>query len=91
MHTLIKIGVSVLVVVSAVMFFLWYSMIWSERFLQPVQTGMSESKVRSLVGTPLRVVTRTNGSVAWYYDRWWSSDAVVYFNTNRVVSAIETD
>ena len=91
MRTLIKFGIGILAVVSAAMFFLWYSMTWSERFLGLVQTGMSERQVQQLVGAPLRVVTRTNDTVAWYYDRWWSSDAVVYFDTNRVVSAIETD
>jgi len=91
MRTFIKFGLGVLVVASAVMFFLWYSMTWSERFLGPVQTGMSESQVQQLVGAPLRSVTRTNDTVAWYFDRWWSSDAVVYFDTNRVVSTVETN
>ena len=64
-------------------------MTWSERLLRPVQRGMSQSQVRALVGSPLRTVTRTNATDAWYYDRWWSSDAVVYFDTNQMVSAVE--
>ena len=91
MSTLVKVSIAVLVTVSIAMFLLWYSMTWSERFLGPVHDGMTQSQVRSLVGSPLRSVTRTNATDAWYYDRWWSSDAVVYFDTNGVVSAVETD
>ena len=91
MHTLGKIAISVLVLLVLAVLFLWYSMTWSERLLRPVQRGMSQGQVRALVGSPLRVITRTNATDAWYYDRWWSSDAVVYFDTNRMVSAVETD
>jgi outer membrane protein assembly factor BamE (lipoprotein component of BamABCDE complex) len=91
MHTLVKVAIAVLVTVSVAMFLLWYSMTWSERLLQPVHVGMSQSQVRSVVGVPLSIINRTNSTDAWYYNRWWSSDAVVYFDTNGVVSAIETD
>ena len=91
MNNLVKIAISVLVMVIVAMFFLWYSMTWSERFLNPVHVGMSQSQVRSLVGSPLNIINRTNSTDAWYYNRWWSSEAVVYFDTNRVVSALETD
>jgi outer membrane protein assembly factor BamE (lipoprotein component of BamABCDE complex) len=91
MHALIKISIALLVTVSAAMFLLWYSMTWSERLLNPIHEGMTQDQVRSLVGSPLRIINRTNATDAWYYDRWWSSDAVIYFDTNQVVSAIETD
>ena len=91
MHTLVKVAIAVLVTVSVAMFLLWYSMTWSERLLRPVHVGMSQSQVRSVVGAPLSIINRTNSTDAWYYNRWWSSDAVVYFDTNGVVSAIETD
>ena len=91
MHVFVKIAVSVLAVVAGVMFFLWNSMTWGERLLQPVQQGMSQSQVRAEVGAPLQIVTRSNATVAWYYDRWWSGDAVVYFGTNELVCAVEID
>jgi outer membrane protein assembly factor BamE (lipoprotein component of BamABCDE complex) len=91
MRTLGKIAVSVLVLLVLAILFLWHSVTWSERLLRPVRRGMSQNQVRALVGSPLRVVTRTNATDAWYYDHWWSSDAVVYFDTNQMVSAVETD
>jgi hypothetical protein len=69
-----------------------YSMTWSERFLRPVRVGMSQSDVRGLVGEPARMVERANGTVAWDYRTWQLlTDAVVYFDTNSLVSAVETD
>ena len=91
MKTAIKVGIGILMVLMAYLLFGVYSMTWSERFLRPVQKGMSQAEVRQLVGAPLRAITRTNNTDAWYYTRWWSSDAVVYFDTNRLVSALETD
>jgi outer membrane protein assembly factor BamE (lipoprotein component of BamABCDE complex) len=87
----VKISIALLVTVSAAVFLLWHSMTWSERLLNPIHEGMTQTQVRSLVGSPLRIDNRTNATDAWYYDRWWSSDAVVYFDTNRIVFAIETD
>ena len=91
MRTPIKISAAVFVVLAVVVFALWYMMSASERLLRPVQRGMTQSQVRSLVGSPLSIINRTNGTDAWYYSRWWIGDAVVYFDTNRVVYALETD
>jgi hypothetical protein len=67
-------------------------MTWGERLLRPVRAGMSQSEVRSLVGEPVRIVERTNGTVVWDYSKWpLLTDAIVYFDANRLVFAIETD
>jgi hypothetical protein len=91
MKTAIKVGVAIIVALVAYMLFVVYSMTWSERFLRPVHKGMSQAEVRQLVGAPLKVVTRTNGTDAWYFTQSWFTDAVVYFDTNGLVSAVETD
>jgi hypothetical protein len=69
----------------------FYSMSWSERLLRPVTKGMSQTDVRSLVGAPVAEIQRDNGTTAWDYNKWFWTDAVVYFGTDGLVSAIETD
>ena len=75
----------------AVVVLAWHVMTWGERFLRPVHQGMTQSQVLAVIGSPLKKVTRTNNTDAWYYttSRW--VDAVVYFDTNKVVFALETD
>ena len=68
----------------------YYSWGWSERFLAPVRVGMSTSQVQSLLGGAPRIRT-TGGAETWDYTRAWSRDARVYFDTNGVVRAVETD
>jgi hypothetical protein len=78
--------------IALVVIFGWcyYSWMWSEYFLAPVNLGMSKSQVQSLVGLPPH--TRTNETAeTWDYTRSWSRDARVYFDTNGVVWAVETD
>ena len=70
--------------------FLLYSWGWSERLLAPVRVGMSKSKVQSLVGEASRI-RGDGGAETWDYTRAWSRDARVYFDTNGLVGAIETD
>ncbi|MCW5557109.1 MAG: outer membrane protein assembly factor BamE [Verrucomicrobiae bacterium] len=92
MKAAVKLGIWLLAVLLLYVGFSVYSMTWSERLLRPVRPGMSQSDVRSLVGEPSRMVERTNGTVAWDYSTWQLlADAVVYFDTNSLVSAIETD
>lgn len=91
MRTFAKIAVGIDVIFAVGIFLIWFSMTESERFLRPVKTGMLQGQVQSLVGSPLSIINRPNGTDAWYYSRWWMGDAVVYFDTNRVVSAVETD
>ncbi|MBI1178163.1 outer membrane protein assembly factor BamE [bacterium] len=67
-----------------------YSWTWSERLLAPVRVGMTRSQVQVLIGPPQHESTN-NGVAAWDYTRSWSRDARVYFDTNDVVWAIETD
>jgi len=91
MSTLPKIAIGVLVVFVVAFVFIWFLTTESERYLRPVKTGMTQGQVRSVVGSPLSIINRTNGTDAWYYSRWWMGDAVVYFDTNQLVSAKETD
>ena len=91
MRTFLKIAVGVLALFAVAFFCIWFSMTESERFLRPVKTGMTQSQVRRVVGSPLSIINRTNGTDAWYYSRRWMGDAVVYFDTNQLVSAKETD
>ena len=69
----------------------WYSFTWAERFLDPIEVGMTADEVKRLVGYPLKIIQRANHTEAWYYDRWWSGDAIVYFDIMNHVSALETD
>jgi|DewCreStandDraft_2_1066082.scaffolds.fasta_scaffold00015_21 hypothetical protein len=65
---------------------------WSERRLRPVRGGMSQMEVRRLLGEPVRVIERTNGTRVWDYGKWPPlTEARVYFDTNGLVLAIETD
>jgi hypothetical protein len=70
--------------------FFYYSWGWSERFLAPIRVGMSTIQVQRLVGPPPDV-RRNSGLETWDYTRFWSRDARVYFDTNGVVWAVETD
>ena len=70
--------------------FSYYSWTWSEKFLAPVQVGMSKSQVESLVGSPPHTSTNVDAET-WDYTRSWSRDARVYFDTNSVVWAVEMD
>ncbi len=91
MKSVQKVAVALCLLLVAAIFFAWYAMTWSERFLRPVHKGMTQNQVLAVIGSPLKTITRTNDIDAWYYStsRW--VDAVVYFDTNRIVSAIETD
>ena len=71
--------------------FLYYSWTWSERFLSPVRVGMTKGQVQGVVGVPPHTRPEANGIVTWDFSRSWSRDARVYFDTNGVVWAIETD
>jgi outer membrane protein assembly factor BamE (lipoprotein component of BamABCDE complex) len=83
-------GVSLALVAGFVIFLVWAPM-WSERFLAPVQVGMSKQQVRGLVGEPPVLRTNAAGDETWDYSRFWSSEARVHFDTNGVVYTIETD
>ena len=68
----------------------YYSWGWSEKFLASVRVGMSRSQVQSLLGSAPRIRS-SGGAEIWDYTRPWSRDARVYFDTNGVVCAVETD
>ena len=91
MKTFKKAGIALLGALLLYFAFVFYSMSWSERLLRPVTKGMSQADVRSLVGAPIAEIRRDNGTLVWDYDKWFWTDAVVYFDTNGLVSAIETD
>ena len=82
-------GLLLLGIVAVVSGYL-YTFGWSERFLEPVHVGMTNKEVETLVGSPLELRTN-NGCVVWSYTRSWSRDANVYFGTNGLVWAVETD
>ena len=68
-----------------------YSMSWGQRLLAPVKKGMTMSQVRSLVGNPVTETDRGNGGTTWDYNRWFWTDARVYFDPSGLVLATETD
>ncbi|MFN7138943.1 MAG: outer membrane protein assembly factor BamE [Limisphaerales bacterium] len=87
-----KVAIGLIVALLLYLGVAFYSMTWGERLLRPVQPGMSQSEVRSLVGEPVRVIERTNSTVAWDYSKWrLLTDAVVFFDTNGLVTAVVTD
>jgi hypothetical protein len=67
------------------------SMFWSAHLLRPVKIGMSESQVRNAVGAPLSEIRHAAGTKAWAYTAQPWTDAVVHFDEQGLVSAIETD
>jgi len=82
---------SVFFAVVAFAAFLYYSWTWSEKFLAAVHVGMTKSQVQKFVGVPPRTRPEGDGAVTWDYGHSWSRDARVYFDTNGVVWAVETD
>ena len=90
MRTSQKIAGALLLLFVGFAAFFWYSWTWSEKFLAPVHVGMSKSQVQSLVGDPPSRRTK-DGAETWDFTRSWSRDARVYFDTNGVILAVETD
>jgi outer membrane protein assembly factor BamE (lipoprotein component of BamABCDE complex) len=84
------IGILVVVAIAGCALFLYYSRVWSERFLAPIRVGMTTNEVLNLIGPPPRT-NRYGAAESWDYTRSWSRDARVYFDTNGIVSAVETD
>lgn len=68
-----------------------YSMFWSENLLRPVKNGMSESEVREVIGAPVSIIHRGNGTSMWDYNEWFWTDAVVHFGADGRVLAVECD
>jgi hypothetical protein len=91
MKTVKKVTIALLSALLLHFAFGFYSMSWSERLLRPVAKGMSQADVRSLVGAPVEEIHRDNRTTAWNYNKWFWTDAVVYFDTGGLVSAIEID
>ncbi|MBE2181361.1 MAG: outer membrane protein assembly factor BamE [Chthoniobacterales bacterium] len=90
MRPLLFISVPVVLAMIGFAACLHSAFMWSDRFLEPVHTGMTKSQVRDLVGAPPSIREK-HGAETWDFTRAWSRDARVYFDTKGVVSAVETD
>jgi hypothetical protein len=84
----IKISVIVFIALIVIALAFWYMLTAGKRFLRPVQAGMSQSQVQSVLGSPTYKDKAANGNGAenWDYHRWWMGDAIVYFDTNHLVT-----
>jgi hypothetical protein len=89
----IKILFVVFIVLVVVSLAIWYSLTAARRFLRPVKPGMTQNQVQSLLGSPTYKSKAANGGGAedWDYHRWWMGDAIVYFDTNRIVTWVDVE
>jgi hypothetical protein len=55
--------------------------------------GMTQNQVQTLLGLPTYKSKAANGggSEVWGYQEWWTGDAVVYFDTNCVVTWVDVE
>jgi hypothetical protein len=65
-----KLSIGLLLALVLYLGFGMYSMFWSENLLRPVKNGMSESEVREVIGAPVSIINRGNGTSMWDYNRW---------------------
>jgi hypothetical protein len=89
----IKITVVVFMALVVISLASWHVLTAAKRFLRPVKTGMSQNRVRSLLGSPTytSIPSNGNGAEVWEYHRWWMGDAIVYYDTNRLVTWVEVE
>lgn len=86
-----KLIISLLLIAVAYITYAAYSMSWSKRLLDPIKDGMSISDVRSALGAPVEEYDRGGGRITWDYNRWFWTDAVVYFDEEGIVQGWEFD
>ena len=91
MKLLSRTCIALIVVAIGYIAFAAYSMRWSEQLLNPIKNGMSMSDVRTAIGEPYNEHDRGNGRMTWNYNKWFMTDAVIYFNEDGLVSAKEYD
>ena len=89
----VKISIVILTAFVVISFALWYVMTAGERFVRPIKTGMAQTQVRSLLGSPtyISIPSNGNGAEVWDYHRWWMGDAEVFYDTNRFVMSVDIE
>jgi hypothetical protein len=91
MKKLSRISIALILAFFGYIAFAAYSMSWSKRLLNPVKNGMTMSEVRTAVGKPFEEFDRGGGRMTWNYNKWFMTDAVVYFDEQALVMAKEVD
>jgi hypothetical protein len=91
MKTILKLAVAFIIIAVLYIAYGSYSVLWSKRLLDPVKNGMSMSDVSSAIGSPVEEYDRGGGKMIWDYNRWFWTDAVVYFDEEGLVQGKEFD